>query len=43
MSSVGQAQDQDRDRQSVNFETTRLSNRYNEGYKVLQVAAAALP
>ena len=41
-SSVGQAQDRDPDRHYVQFETTRLSNRYNEGYKVLQVDVAAL-
>ena len=37
------SQDRDRDRHYVQFETTRSSNRYNEGYKVLQVVAAALP
>ena len=37
------AQDQDRDRHYVQFETTQSSNRCNEGYKVLQVAVAALP
>ena len=36
--SVGQAQDWDRDRHSVQFERTRSSDRYNEAYKVLQVA-----
>jgi hypothetical protein len=33
----------DRDRHSVQFGTAQSSNRFNKGYKVLQVAAPALP